>query len=72
MTDLQPQSATAACAADIGAVTASVSAYDAAADLPRAYDRLRAIYVASLAAIDRMGTVAEELIRQTERRHPQP
>jgi guanylate kinase len=41
-------------------------------DLPRAYDRLRAIYVASLAAIDRMGTVAEELIRQTERRHPQP
>ncbi len=39
-------------------------------DLPRAYDKLRAISIASLAAIDRMGTVAEELIRQTERRQP--
>ena len=39
-------------------------------DLPRSYDKLRAIYVASLCAIDRMGPVAEELIRQTERRQP--
>jgi guanylate kinase len=37
-------------------------------DLLRAYDKLRAIYVASLCAIDRMGQVAEELIRQTESR----
>ena len=39
-------------------------------DLIRAYDKLRAIYMASLAAIDRMGRIAEELIRQTERRQP--
>ena len=37
-------------------------------DLPRAYDRLRAIYLASLCGSDRMGHVAEELIRQAEKR----
>lgn len=33
-----------------------------------AYDRLRAIYLASLCGSDRMGHVAEELIRQAEKR----
>jgi guanylate kinase len=41
-------------------------------DLIRAYDQLRAIYMASLTAIDRMGRIAEELIRQTESRQPTP
>jgi guanylate kinase len=37
-------------------------------DRDRAYDRLRAIYLASLCGSDRMGHVAEELIRQAEKR----
>jgi guanylate kinase len=35
-------------------------------ELPRAYDRLRAIYLAAQCGIDRMGHVAEELVRETE------
>jgi guanylate kinase len=42
-------------------------------DISRAYERLRAIYLASLASIDRMGLVAEQLIKQAERRaEPRP
>jgi guanylate kinase len=37
-------------------------------DLDRAYDRLRAVYLASLCGSDRMGHVAEELIRQADKR----
>ena len=37
-------------------------------DLPRAYDRLRAIYLASQCSIDRMGRVAEALVKQAEQR----
>jgi guanylate kinase len=37
-------------------------------DRGKAYDRLRAIYLASLCGSDRMGHVAEELIRQAEKR----
>jgi guanylate kinase len=37
-------------------------------DVPRAYDRLRAIYLASQVTIDRMSLVAEALIQQAERR----
>jgi guanylate kinase len=37
-------------------------------DLARAYERLRAIYVASLCGIDRMGLVAERLIKEVEGR----
>jgi guanylate kinase len=40
-------------------------------DIPRAYDKLRAIYLASLCGSDRMGHVAEELIRQAEKRSGQ-
>src|SRR5258708_39712868 len=35
-------------------------------DLPRAYDRLRAIYLAAQCAIDRMGYLAEKLVRAVE------
>jgi guanylate kinase len=38
-------------------------------DLPRAYDRLRAIYLAAQSSADRMGHVAEALVQQAERRH---
>lgn len=34
--------------------------------LPAAYDRLRAIYLASQSGIDRMGYLAENLVRETE------
>ncbi len=36
-------------------------------DLPRAYDRLRAIYLAAQSSIDRMGPIAETLVKETER-----
>jgi guanylate kinase len=35
-------------------------------DLPRAYDRLRAIYLAAQCLIDRMGPTAEALVKETE------
>jgi guanylate kinase len=35
-------------------------------DLPRAYDRLRAIYLAAQCTIDRLGHVAEGLVREAE------
>jgi guanylate kinase len=35
-------------------------------DLPRAYDRLRAIYLAAQCTIDRVGHVAEGLVREAE------
>jgi guanylate kinase len=35
-------------------------------ELPRAYDRLRAIYLASQCGIDRMGPVAERLVHEAE------
>jgi guanylate kinase len=35
-------------------------------DLPRAYDRLRAIYLAAQNGIDRMGPVAERLVKEAE------
>ncbi len=35
-------------------------------DLPRAYDRLRAIYLAAQSGIDRMGPVAERLVKEAE------
>jgi guanylate kinase len=35
-------------------------------DLPRAYDRLRAIYLAAQCGLDRMGDVAEALVREAE------
>ncbi len=35
-------------------------------DLPRAYDRLRAIYLAAQCGIDRTGHIAEELVREAE------
>ena len=41
-------------------------------DLPRAYEKLRAIYIASLCGIDRMGLIAERLIREAEERSPKP
>jgi guanylate kinase len=37
-------------------------------DLPRAYDRLRAIYLAAQSGADRMGHIAERLVREAERR----
>lgn len=37
-------------------------------ELPRAYDRLRAIYLAAQCNIDRVGYVAEGLVREAERR----
>jgi guanylate kinase len=37
-------------------------------DLPRAYERLRAIYLASQCTSERMGLVAEDLINQAEAR----
>jgi guanylate kinase len=37
-------------------------------DLARAYDRLRAIYLASLCGSDRMGHIAEALIQEAERK----
>jgi guanylate kinase len=37
-------------------------------DLPRAYDRLRAIYLAAQCGIDRVGHVAEALVREAEGR----
>jgi guanylate kinase len=37
-------------------------------DLPRAYDRLRAIYLAAQCNIDRVGYVAEGLVREAERK----
>jgi guanylate kinase len=39
-------------------------------DLPRAYDRLRAIYLAAQSTIDRMGPVAEALVKEAEQRRP--
>jgi guanylate kinase len=35
-------------------------------DLPRAYERLRAIYLASQCTIDRTGPIAESLVKETE------
>lgn len=35
-------------------------------DLPRAYDRLRAIYLSEQCKIDRMGPVAERLVKEAE------
>jgi guanylate kinase len=35
-------------------------------ELPRAYDRLRAIYLASQCTIDRMGHIAESLVKEAE------
>jgi guanylate kinase len=35
-------------------------------DLPRAYDRLRAIYLAAQCTLDRLGDVAEGLVREAE------
>jgi guanylate kinase len=35
-------------------------------ELPRAYDRLRAIYLAAQCSIDRMGPVAEKLVKEAE------
>jgi guanylate kinase len=40
-------------------------------ELPRAYDRLRAIYLAALCGLDRMGSVAEHLVKEAEG-HPSP
>ena len=40
-------------------------------DLPRAYDRLRAIYLAAQCGADRTGYIAEALVREAERRDPQ-
>jgi guanylate kinase len=37
-------------------------------DLPRAYDRLRAIYLAAQSTLDRMGPTAESLVKEAERR----
>ncbi len=37
-------------------------------DLPRAYDRLRAIYLAAQCTIDRVGHVAESLVREAEKK----
>jgi len=37
-------------------------------DLPRAYDRLRAIYLAAQQTIDRVGHVAEGLVREAEQK----
>ncbi len=37
-------------------------------DLPRAYDKLRAVYVAAQCTIDRMGMTAEQLIQEAEER----
>jgi guanylate kinase len=39
-------------------------------DLLSAYDRLRAIYLAAQSKIDRMGLVAEELVKEAERKRP--
>jgi guanylate kinase len=39
-------------------------------DLPSAYDRLRAIYLAAHCEIDRVGYVAEALVKEAERRDP--
>jgi len=36
-------------------------------DLSRAYDRLRAIYLAALSALDRMGPIAEQLVKEAEK-----
>lgn len=41
-------------------------------DLPRAYDRLRAVYLASQCGINRMGPVAERLVKEAESRKPAP
>ncbi len=38
-------------------------------DLPRAYDRLRAIYLAAQCTLDRLGDVAEGLVREAEGKH---
>ena len=35
-------------------------------DLPRAYDRLRSIYLAAQCTLDRMGPVAENLVKESE------
>ena len=35
-------------------------------DLPRAYDKLRAIYLAAQCGIDRTGYIAEALVREAE------
>jgi len=37
-------------------------------DLPRAYERLRAIYQAEQSSIDRVGYIAENLLREAERK----
>jgi guanylate kinase len=39
-------------------------------DLVSAYDRLRAIYLAAQSKIDRMGLIAEELVKEAERKRP--
>ena len=41
-------------------------------ELPRAYDRLRAIYLAAQSGADRMGHVAEALVREAEKREQEP
>jgi guanylate kinase len=37
-------------------------------DLPRAYERLRAIYLASQSTIDRTGPIAESLVKEAEKK----
>jgi guanylate kinase len=37
-------------------------------DLPRAYERLRAIYLASQCTIDRTGAIAESLVKEAEKK----
>jgi len=39
-------------------------------ELPRAYDRLRAVYLASQCSINRMGPVAERLVKEAESGKP--
>jgi guanylate kinase len=39
-------------------------------DLPRAYDKLRAIYLAAQSTIDRMGPIAESLVKEAEHKRP--
>ncbi len=41
-------------------------------DLPRAYDELRAIYLAAQCGADRIGHVAEALVREAEQRESLP
>lgn len=37
-------------------------------ELPRAYDRLRAVYLAAQSTIDRMGPIAEALVKEAEQK----